>query len=169
MFLGIYGSYVILTKYPDRATSLLLYQSSIAKLSQKFKWPSWVIYDNAYRQEAADNSKEDWSKIDSSLHSQCFMDMAITTEGWCSICHSVEHIRRNCPLNSQGASQQSAPRQPPPKRFKESWPPVCKKFNRNDGYCEYMPKCNYRHVCLQCHGPHPETRCQAASGRAKLQ
>lgn len=33
---------VILSKFPERRTSLLLYQSTIAKLSQKFTWPSWV-------------------------------------------------------------------------------------------------------------------------------
>jgi hypothetical protein len=36
---------VILTKHPESTTSLLLYQSSIAKLNQKFKWPSWVVYE----------------------------------------------------------------------------------------------------------------------------
>ena len=71
---------VILTKQPERATSLLLYQSSIAKLSQKFKWPAWVIYDNSYRQEAADTAKQDWSKIDPGLHAQCFTGMAISSE-----------------------------------------------------------------------------------------
>ena len=44
---------IILTKHSERQTSLLLYQSSIAKLSQKFNWPSRVIYDTSYCQEAA--------------------------------------------------------------------------------------------------------------------
>ena len=90
---------IILTKQPERATSLLLYQASIAKLSQKFKWPSWIIYDNSFRQEAADCAKQDWSKIDPSLHAQCFTGMSISAEGWCSLCHSVEHLKHNCPLN----------------------------------------------------------------------
>ena len=102
---------VILTKQPERATSLLLYQSSIAKLSQKFKWPAWVIYDNSYRQEAADSAKLDWAKIDLSLHAQCFTGMAISSEGWCSLCHSVEHLKHNCPLNSQGGLQDAASHQ----------------------------------------------------------
>ena len=143
---------VILTKQPERATSLLLYQSSIAKLSQKFKWPAWVIYDNSYRQEAADSAKLDWAKIDPSLNAQCFTGMAISSEGWCSLCHSVEHLKHNCPLNSQvgllDAAKRPALHQPPAKRFKE-WPPICRKFNKHDGYCEFMPKCNYRHVCLK--------------------
>ena len=130
------------------------------------------IYDNSYRQEAADSAKLDWAKIDPSLHAQCFTGMAISSEGWCSLCHSVEHLKHNCPLNSQVGLQDAAKRpalhQPPAKRFKE-WPPICRKFNKHDGYCEFMPKCNYRHVCLKCHGPHPETRCQMASGQAKPQ
>ena len=156
---------VILSKSTERGTSLLLYQSSIAKLSQKFSWPFWVIYDNSYRQEAADTGKLDWSKIEPSLYAQCFIGMAISSEGWCSLCHSVEHLKHNCPLNPQLLPRE-APKWPLPepalssysKRYKE-WPPICRKFNKHDGYCEFMPKCNYRHVCQKCFGLHPETKC----------
>ena len=169
---------VVLSKFPERRTSLLLYQSTIAKLSQKFNWPSWVMYDTSYRQEAADTGKYDWSKIEPSLHAQCFVGMAISSEGWCSLCHSVEHLRHNCPLSPQLPPREAPKRPPPespptsyPKRFKE-WPPICRKFNKHDWHCEFMPKCNYRHICLKCHGPHPETKCTkqgAAGSQSKLQ
>ena len=41
----------VISRFPERATSLFSYAASIAKLSQKFLWPSC---DSAYRQEAAD-------------------------------------------------------------------------------------------------------------------
>lgn len=103
---------VILTKQPERATSLLLYQSSITKLSQKFNWPSWVVYDNSYHHEAADSGQQNWSKIDPSLHTQCFTGMAMSAEGWCSLCHSVEHLKHNCPLNLQSPRPSAQPHTP---------------------------------------------------------
>ncbi len=81
---------VLMSTYPERSSSLLMYQATIAKLSKKFKWPSWVIYDDSFRQ-AAETNKLDWSKIDASLHAQCFtVTMALSVEGWCSLCLSFE-------------------------------------------------------------------------------
>ena len=101
---------IILTKQPERATLPLLYQSSIAKLS---RWPAWVIDDNSYRQEAAaDTAKQDRSKLDPCHHAQCFMGMGISSEDWCpSACNSVEHLKHNCPLNSQAPCSTAASRQ----------------------------------------------------------
>ena len=77
---AIYAA-VLLTKYPDRAQSLLMYSAIIARLSKKFRWPSWIIYDQYFRQEAADTGKTDWFKIDSSIHAQCFRGMSLCAEG----------------------------------------------------------------------------------------
>ncbi len=152
-------SAVLLTRYLERATSLLLYQATITKLSQKFKWPSWVVYDDSFRQEAAETNKTDRSKIDASLHAKCFT--AAMAEGWCSICHSVEHLKQSCPLRPQT-------RRPPWQHtagskasFKRPPAPICKKFNRGDGQCDFGPRCNYQHICRKCFGEHPETRCKA--------
>ena len=69
---------VLLTKHADRAQSLLIYSAIIARLSKK---PSWIIYDQYFRQEAADTGKTDWCKIDSSTHAQCFTGMSLCAEG----------------------------------------------------------------------------------------
>lgn len=53
-----------------------MYAASIARLSKKFRWPSWIVYDQYFRQEAADTGKTDWSKVESSIHSQCFTGMS---------------------------------------------------------------------------------------------
>lgn len=41
---------VITSKEPDRTSNLLAYMESIAKASVKYTWPSWVVYDQNYRQ-----------------------------------------------------------------------------------------------------------------------
>ncbi len=38
---------------PGRLVELMAYQTTIAKASQRYKWPSWVIYDSIFRQEMA--------------------------------------------------------------------------------------------------------------------
>ena len=65
---AIYSA-VLVTKYPERAQTLFMYSAIIARL---IRWPSWIIYDKYFRQEATDTGKTDWSKIDSSIHAQCF-------------------------------------------------------------------------------------------------
>ena len=157
---AIYAA-VVLTKSPGRATSLMLYAANIAKLSQKFRWPSWVIYDNSFRQEAAETGRTDWMKIDASLHAH---GMALSSESWCSLCHSVDHIKNNCPLKPRDWPSTKRPAPPQfasggAKRFREGATPICGSYNKNNGICSFMPKCNYRHVCKRCHRPHPETKC----------
>jgi len=79
-----------------RNTSLLMYMSSIAKLSQKFKWPSWVIYDYSYWQDTAETNKTNWPKVDAEIHVQCFNNIAKSLEGGCHYCHSLDHISDSC-------------------------------------------------------------------------
>lgn len=45
---------VITTKEPERVKNLLAYTLLIAKCSLKYKWPSWVVYDLNFRQDAAE-------------------------------------------------------------------------------------------------------------------
>ena len=58
---------VLGTKHPTRVQSLLMYMAVVAKLSKKFKWPSWVIYAHNFGQDAADMGQLDWSKIDGGI------------------------------------------------------------------------------------------------------
>ena len=93
---AIYSA-VLVTKYPERAQTLFMYSAIIARLSKQFRWPSFIIYDQYFCQEAADTGKTDWSKIDSSIHAQCFTGMSLSAEGWCSICTSMDHVKATCP------------------------------------------------------------------------
>lgn len=62
---------VVLTRFPTRATSLLMYQVTIARLSGEFQWASVAVYDSNFRQEAADTGNWDWTKIDGALYAKC--------------------------------------------------------------------------------------------------
>ena len=42
-------SAVLVTKHPKRAQMLFMYSAIIAWLSKKFRWPSWIIYDQYFR------------------------------------------------------------------------------------------------------------------------
>ena len=50
------------TNYPKRVPDLMVYQTTIAKASQKYRWPSWVVYDQNFRQEAARDLLQSWAK-----------------------------------------------------------------------------------------------------------
>ena len=45
---------IVCSKKPEPLTDLLGYMCQITKASQCIKWPSWVIYDQTFCQEAAE-------------------------------------------------------------------------------------------------------------------
>ena len=82
--------------HPARWSDHTAYMSNITK-AQKFVWPSWVVYDQNFRQEAANTPGMTWAKVDPSIYAQCFTGMAANAEGWCRQCHSIEHPSDRCP------------------------------------------------------------------------
>ena len=139
-----------------------MYTASMGKLSQKFRWPSWVIYDQNYRQEAAESGKVDWSRVDASIHALCFNGMAKSTEGWCFNCHSLDHISESCPWRPPSKRPSvSTPTIPPAKwgAPMSNGPIICIKYNKYCGDCKYGPKCRFSHVCSKCRGARSVTAC----------
>ena len=51
---------IICSRNPGRVRDFMGYMAQIAKASQRFKWPSWVIYDLNFWQEAASRDSADW-------------------------------------------------------------------------------------------------------------
>ena len=72
--------------------------STTAKASLKYKWPSWIVYDQNFRQETADKGLMNWAQVDPSIYTQCFTAMTITQEDWCKICLSIDHSSESCSL-----------------------------------------------------------------------
>ena len=60
----------------------MAYMVMIAKASQKYQWPAWIIYDQHFRVEATAIMGEG----DPSLFDQCFTGQARVTENWCTHC-----------------------------------------------------------------------------------
>ena len=151
---------VICSRHPTRCNDLLGYMAQISKCSQRFKWPSWVIYDLNFRQEAASRGLTDWAQLDASLFAQCFTGQSKQHEPWCRTCHSLDHGSDSCP---SAPPQQKRPKitaayQPtPPPRSQE----VCRRYNKD--LCTWE-KCRYRHCCLKCAGSHPASRCPKKPG-----
>ena len=149
----------VLAPSQPRLADLMAYQSLIAKVSAKFKWPSWVVYDQNFQQDAVGNPQLAWAKVDPSTYAQCFTNQAISRENWCEKCQSLDHTSGNCP---------SRPRKRPwsamtPQAQPGSNDDVCKKYNRFNGDCKFGKECRYLHICLKCREPHPISRCKANS------
>ena len=157
----------------DRAKSLLAYMTTIAKASIKYTWPSWIVYDQNFRQEAADNGLKDWSKVDPSIYTQCFTNAAASRESWCQLCQSLDHGSDACPIrghNNLGnqlglrkrlgdALPQPAKKRPPP----HSNPQACRRYNVFNGDCRFGEACIYQYKCMTCDQlGHPRSRCPEA-------
>ena len=80
---------VFAAEHPRMLGDLMGYQSLIARVSKKYKWPSWVIYDQNFRQEAASAPDQPLSKADPSLYAQCFTGQERSNENWCSKCQGL--------------------------------------------------------------------------------
>ena len=168
---------VIASKNPARLPDLMAYMIIIAKASQKFAWPSWVVYDQNFRQEAACSTSTQWARVDPSIYTQCFTGMAIGAEGWCKICQSIEHSSESCPLapkqmehTAMGGPQSRTSTfrkrvgqtltAGPPKRTAFATPQdYCIKYNRFNGDCKFGTACRFPHICSACKGPHPVLKC----------
>ncbi len=92
---GLYAT-AIATHQPERLPDLMAYQGTIARCSLKYKWPSWVVYDQNFRQEAAGNAGQPRARVDPSMYAQCFTGQEISGENWCRKCQSLDH---NCPYS----------------------------------------------------------------------
>jgi hypothetical protein len=158
---------VILEREPSRTKSLLAYMNTIVKASTKYKWPSWIVYDQNYRQEAVDNGLKDWSKVDPSTFTQCFTNAAISSENWCKVCQSMDHATEVCPNKMYGGMPRKRNAESlgqPPYGRKRPAPgsslQVCRLFNRSNGECKFGEACIYQHKCDQCGSTsHSRSKC----------
>ena len=89
---------VLAQKQPARIPELMAYAATIATARKSTSSQRGSFYDQNFRQEASCNPSQSWPKIDPSISSQCFLDMA--AEGWCHTCQSLDHTSENCPAGS---------------------------------------------------------------------
>ena len=162
----------VLAKHqPGKVADLMAYLAIISKASQKYRWPSWVIYDQHFRMEAAGNPAQSWARVDPSLYAQCFTGQARAAENWCSHCQGLDHSSMRCPYKPQKRSWGTAFGQPPQASLAKAVPTgshsgtVCMKYNRFNGDCRFGKQCRFSHACSCCGGAHPITKCKEGQGQ----
>ena len=87
----------LLPHHPGRLAELMAYQSIIAKASARYKWPSWIIYDQSFQQDVESNPSQSWAKVEPSTYALCFTGQAKSAENWRYRCQSLDHVSSNCP------------------------------------------------------------------------
>lgn len=150
----------IATKFPGRVPELMAYQMIIAKASQRYRWPSWIVYDQNFRQEAAGSSKQAWGRVDPSIYAQCFTGQALSNENWCSRCQCLDHTSMNCPYRPR-RKWSTTPGVSPGGTPSKQDHLICIKYNRFNGDCKFGKECRFLHLCSSCKEPHPVSRCKA--------
>ena len=88
---------------PGRCQELLAYGYLITKCSKAFRWPSWVLYDQEFRQSRVGDWSARWDEVDTCLYTQHFSGKSEELGSWCSLCCAADHGWRWCPAQ-QGAS-----------------------------------------------------------------
>ena len=173
---NIYVSTLLLAK-PSKALEMLGYQRIIASLNLRFPITTWMTYDIKFRTLAASYPSLRWDIRHLDTWVECISMPKSQPERWpCPHCGSMYHYPQRCPFRA-GSSSTDATRQlpitghathsPAPQpaptissqsHLPQQLSPICRDFN-NRRSCP-RANCFFRHVCLQCYGPHPQYACQ---------
>ena len=150
---------IICSQHPHRLPDLLGYMCQISRASQRYKWPSWVVFDQNFRQLVADQGLTSLAHLDTTLYTQCFSGQAKEGQSWCQYCHSLDHASISCPLKPR-----------PTKSFKVDTAPavspteICNNFNFRKG-CKFGKRCLRLHKCRSCGGPHAQIICPSSQSQ----
>lgn len=161
----------VLAPKPEKVRDLMAYQAIIAKASIKYRWPSWVVYDQNFRQEISGNSEQTWSKVDPSIYALSFTGQASSGENWCVNCQCLDHTTQNCPMRPSkkrtwNTAMGSSPQRPAGQRPAGQRPPICLKYNKFDGDCKFGKDCRFTHACSSCKEEgHPVSKCKARGAK----
>ena len=153
---AIYAA-AILSRQPHRMADLMAYMVETANNVKKYRWPSWLVYDQNFRQQMAARKDEVWAKTDVGIYAQCFMNQSKSSEAWCRACQSIEHNSSSCPLATVSQMNRLNQRQELTAEQKRPAVTICKNFNSKG--CKFNSNCYRRHVCLECQGAHPKSKC----------
>ena len=147
---------------PHRLGELLAYADIIRGFAVAYHPAQWLGYDAQFRSEATRNLDKRWD----SIQSQIGATHLVTP--FCAKCLQRGHTASDCVRRASGHRNQTAsgrpstsfrPGTPRAPKGKFSHTPngqeVCLKFN--SGTCH--GRCRFTHICHQCLGGHPATRC----------
>ena len=103
-----------------------------------YRWPSWIVYDQAFQQEMAGEKGQLWAKVDPSTYSVCFFGQNMNTENWCSTCRLLDYTSATCPEKvprMRGWSRTALGSLQRPSQE------ICQKYNKFNGDCRYGGDC----------------------------
>ena len=149
-------SAVILLKQPDRVADLMAYFFATADNARKYRWPSWIVYDQNFRQLMEDTQDKVWAKTNPSIFTRSFIHAQKLLDSWCRHCHSVDHMAIECPHSSPAAKPN--PKALPPEPKKGS---ICQDFNnaKGKGYTYMGSQLLPQTPVLRLPGAHPRFKC----------
>ena len=163
---GIYTSIVVQTR-PEKTQQLLAYQTMLLREARRCGGTGWQTYDTMFRQQVANNTTADGSKLNSSLYAVNFLANQNRRGKTCQHCLETDHLSSECALapvkvdrapsrdSTRDDAQTSRSREERGER-RGRGNRVC--FSWNDGRCA-VPYCEYRHICAKCGGEHKAIHC----------
>ena len=116
-------------RFPEKCSGLFQHVDIIAEAFRHFGGSAWFVYDENFRQKLAVHPSLNWGSKDVGL----WLNLMLPTK------------------------PQFAPRplsNPAQNTLRKGF---CFAFN--EGQCEYLANCRYRHECSYCNGTHPACRC----------
>ena len=146
---------------------LASYRSFIISLTEKYKIPFILTYDERHRAALGRARSFDFSYFNNQLFVTIFDVNALRATTKCQKCASVEHNSKDCPFRgsapSGGAASYSGSDKQ--KSGRQSIDPneVCIRFQ--DGTCRFR-KCPRKHCCFICGGPNGAKSCQKCTGKS---
>ena len=144
----------------------MVYMIHIIKASQEYEGSVWFMYGEAFRRQAAATGLTEWSKINPSVFTVCFITRARSGTR-CELFLTLGHNAEGCTRSegevdlalrlrtmdaALGSSHLRSSERGVPPGYEAT--DACKLFNT--GRCHYQP-CKFRHVCRTCKGDHPAT------------
>ena len=156
---------------PCMLPELMAYISHIIGVHHDYSGLAWIRYDTAFRCQVALTANHQWSRINTTLYSVCFIGAAWANTR-CEICLATSHSTTDCAqqINPDSGvldrvrALESMILLTSIKLFSSHYPvenrqtlvELCCLWNCNS--CSY-PRCRYLHACLLCKGNHPAVTC----------
>ena len=134
----------------------MAYSHSIASMAKTFPWPSWIMHDQALKrrqhiyQSGYGERRMPAGMPSVSLYAKCFnCGPMMIMHNWCWNCQSLEHqtdqYPHKLPATKLAGRDGLRPEDP------------SKKFNSNDGMCNY--EISLHSSAFLSGGSHPYSRC----------
>ena len=161
---GMYAC-VVAAQRPEKIHQLLAYQTMVVREARRCGGTGWQTYDIMFRQQVANDSQADWSKLNGSLYSVTFLAQQNGKGKTCLHCLETDHNASECALapaksfrsttrERESRDDQRSGRNRPDRSEKSTR--IC--YSWNDGRCA-VPYCRFRHACAKCQGEHKALFC----------